>query len=585
MGEVVGRTDEILRRLLKRIATNDGHSDLKKAADSLVHHEWEEVKNRIEFYGELTQLLHRQPLDLKAIKASIDSKGSVLLGGHSSLRAQVNDFIASEDKAKRLIHELIAYGEQVPNAQKIDTFIDQSVSLAFYKKKNQKPDLASAGLFASVLLCAVFPDNFVDFRQDRWRILAKNFELELTPQKVSYSEMLIWAGRVARDFARTPTFLNYFGTDNASWIVAGLAYLLKKEEHLNKLVDEVRTEITPLPPGDFSMEITREMIWDVLQNHNPQVILQGPPGSGKTYLAEQVIRYVARSEKVEDYRLTKLRNNSAPDGSSVIWDIVQFHPSYSYEDFVRGLVTKPTENGIIFRAENRILAEAAELAEKYPLTPVILILDEVNRADLARVLGELLYSMERGRRGEPVASQYGVGDPPDRTLRLPNNLYLIGTMNTADRSIALVDYAIRRRFSFFSVLPKVEIVEEFYRNPDAHCGDKVVAEQLGPKVRALYQAIFGMFDGIRDADDIRIGHSYLLVQGIRNGEPLSEKEWAVSIAFRFAFEVVPMLSEYQKERRLRDGVEEIAVDGQSFSLNLANQNQTRSALEKWLAME
>jgi 5-methylcytosine-specific restriction protein B len=158
-------------------------------------------------------------------------------------------------------------------------------------------------------------------------------------------------------------------------------------------------------------------------------------------------------------------------------------------------------------------------------------------------------------------------------------------MNTADRSIALVDYAIRRRFSFFSVLPKVEIVEEFYRNPDAHCGDKVVAEQLGPKVRALYQAIFGMFDGIRDADDIRIGHSYLLVQGIRNGEPLSEKEWAVSIAFRFAFEVVPMLSEYQKERRLRDGVEEIAVDGQSFSLNLANQNQTRSALEKWLAME
>jgi 5-methylcytosine-specific restriction protein B len=158
-------------------------------------------------------------------------------------------------------------------------------------------------------------------------------------------------------------------------------------------------------------------------------------------------------------------------------------------------------------------------------------------------------------------------------------------MNTADRSIALVDYAIRRRFSFFSVLPKVQIVEEFYSKPEAHCGDKVIAKRLKPKVSELYRAIFDMFDGTRDADDIRIGHSYLLVQGTRNGEPLSEKEWAASIAFRFAFEVVPMLSEYQKERRLRDGVEEIAVDGQSFSLSLANQNQTRSALEKWLAME
>jgi len=581
----VGRTDNILRRLLNRIAANDGHSDLKKAADSLVHHEWEEVKNRIEFYGELGQLLRRQPLDLRAIKTSVNSTGKVVLGGHASLHARVNDFIASEDEAKRLIQELIAYGEQVPTAQRIDSFIDQSVSLAFYKRNDKKPDRASAALFASVLLCASFPDSFVDFRQYRWKNFAESFELELLPKRLTYGEMIIWAGRAAAKFVRTPTFRSYFGTENANRIVAGLAYLFTKEEKLTRLVDEVRAEIAPWPTGGDNMEITREMIWDVLQNHNPQVILQGPPGSGKTHMAEQVIRYVAGSESVEDYRLSKVRNIFASEAGPVIWDIVQFHPSYSYEDFVRGLVTETTENGIIFRAKNRILAEAAEMAEKYPLTPVILILDELNRADLARVLGELIYSMERGRRGEPVASQYGVGDPPDRTLRLPKNLYLIGTMNTADRSIALVDYAIRRRFSFFSVLPKVEIVEEFYKNPDAHFGDKAVAEQLRPKVRALYRAIFDMFDGIRDADEIRLGHSYLLVQGTRNGEPLSKKEWAASIAFRFAFEVVPMLSEYQKERRLRDGVEEIAVDGQSFSLSLANQNHTQSALEKWLAME
>lgn len=334
------------------------------------------------------------------------------------------------------------------------------------------------------------------------------------------------------------------------------------------------------------MAITPEEIWDVLQNHNPQVILQGPPGSGKTYLAERVIEHLAGSQDLESCRLTALRDGHAQSDSPVFWEIIQFHPSYSYEDFVRGLVTLPTEKGIVFQAQDRILAEAAKVAIDHPQTPVILVLDEINRADLSRVLGELIYALERDRRGAPVSSQYAAGNPPDRTLRLPRNLYLIGTMNTADRSIALVDYAIRRRFSFFSILPRIEAVETFYKAGGLHDGDEASATQIGPRVVELYRAIYELFDGLGDsADDIRIGHSYFLVKGSRNGEHLSLADWADAIAFRFAFEVLPMLAEYRKEQRIPDGQNEIEVAGQRFSLKLSAQSLTRSNVKQWLMQE
>lgn len=333
------------------------------------------------------------------------------------------------------------------------------------------------------------------------------------------------------------------------------------------------------------MEITPNVVWDILRNHNPQVILQGPPGSGKTYLAEKVVELVADSELVEPYRLGALEEEAESQNVPLLWDIVQFHPSYGYEDFVRGLMTEATDQGIVFQVQDRILTEAAKAAELHSDIPVILILDEINRADLARVLGELIYALERERRGVPVSSQYAVGDPPDRTLRLPPNLYLIGTMNTADRSIALVDYAIRRRFSFLSILPRVEVVEAFYEAPIQHEGEKEIADRLAPRVTTLYRAVYTLFDDISDADDIRIGHSYFLVKGIRDYEPLSLVDWADAIAFRFAFEVLPMLSEYRKERRLPDGAEEIEVGGQAFSLLLSRQNETWAAMRDWLAQE
>lgn len=583
----MSRTNMILRQLLEEIAVEQ-QCDLEGAAKWLVGHEWDEVTGvRREFYEELGGLLRTEPLDLRAIQKSIQTKGDTILGGFSGYRARLNDFF-KQDEAGQLIRDLIGDGSRIPDADVIDSFVKSAVRLAFHGPGGKPRDASGAAKFASVLLTAVFPNHFVDFVHEHWRWMATNFELGMIPvqKTTNYGERLLWAGRVAKQFARTPTFRRYFPTERANWTVAGLVYLFSNNKELKSLVEKICARLPMQVKGDFGMAITPEEIWDVLQNHNPQVILQGPPGSGKTYLAERVIEHLAGSQDLESCRLTALRDGHAQSDSPVFWEIIQFHPSYSYEDFVRGLVTLPTEKGIVFQAQDRILAEAAKVAIDHPQTPVILVLDEINRADLSRVLGELIYALERDRRGAPVSSQYAAGNPPDRTLRLPRNLYLIGTMNTADRSIALVDYAIRRRFSFFSILPRIEAVETFYKAGGLHDGDEASATQIGPKVVELYRAIYELFDGLGDsADDIRIGHSYFLVKGSRNGEHLSLADWADAIAFRFAFEVLPMLAEYRKEQRIPDGQNEIEVAGQRFSLKLSAQSLTRSNVKQWLMQE
>jgi hypothetical protein len=580
----MGTTDRTLRRLLGKIAEKEGLADLDAAANLLRSH-WDEVIGiRREFFTTLKPLLLQDPLDVETLRKSV--QGNDLFGGHSSTRMRVTAFFEHEQAAS-LIRDLVGDGKNPPGAERIDAFVREAVKIAFHSKGGTRRYRSGAALLASVLLTAVYPDQFVDFRKNRWDAMARDFELEPAPE-AGYGELLPWAGRIAREFAATPTFQRVFDTPHPNWVVAGLAFMFAKDDqdlNLVGLIRQVRAELEQISEGGYwGMEITPEVIWDILRHHNPQVILQGPPGSGKTYLAEQVIAWVADSEIVEPYRLgvgTPEEEADAP----LLWDVVQFHPSYGYEDFVRGLVTEETEQGIVFKARNRILAQSAEAAERHPDIPVLLILDEINRADLARVLGELIYALERERRGEPISSQYAVEG--DRTLRLPRNLYLIGTMNTADRSIALVDYAIRRRFSFLSILPRVEVVEAFYEAPTRHEGNQAVAERLADKVTALYRKVYALFDKVTDADDIRIGHSYFLVKGTRPGDedPLSLFDWADAIAFRFAFEVLPMLAEYRKERRLLDNVTTIEIADQTFSLLLREQNETWVAVRAWLAQE
>lgn len=174
-----------------------------------------------------------------------------------------------------------------------------------------------------------------------------------------------------------------------------------------------------------------------------QLIFYGPPGTGKTYLAKELAKFFAMNpEDREEDGMVK---------------IVQFHPSYAYEDFVQGFRPQASGEGAAqFALVDGPLLEIARIAESQPDVKQVLIIDEINRGNVAKVLGELYFLLEY--RDEAIQLQYSSDD-----FKLPENLWIIGTMNTADRSIALIDAALRRRFYFVPFFPDRPPIEGLLR--------------------------------------------------------------------------------------------------------------------------
>jgi hypothetical protein len=187
-----------------------------------------------------------------------------------------------------------------------------------------------------------------------------------------------------------------------------------------------------------------------LLDGSPQIILTGPPGTGKTYGAKKVAEHVLRTQGVEDTE-SNIR-------------IVQFHPSYGYEEFVEGLRPESTENGFRFAPKLGILIQMA-LGVLDDKKPRVLIIDEINRANIPRVFGELMYLLEyRDSKIDLMHSE---------KFSLPPNLYIIGTMNTADRSVQGIDLALRRRFDFFELKPDVRVLRNWYKDKENQLGESL----------------------------------------------------------------------------------------------------------------
>ncbi|PTJ79310.1 AAA family ATPase [Staphylococcus kloosii] len=238
------------------------------------------------------------------------------------------------------------------------------------------------------------------------------------------------------------------------------------------------------------------------------IILKGVPGVGKTFTIKSL--------------LSRSFDNIGENGI----EMIQFHQSYSYEEFIEGL--KPQMDGS-FEAEKGIFYDISKRAQDDPDNNYFLVIDEINRGNLSKIFGELMMLIENDKRDSYVVKlAYS-----KELFTVPNNLYIIGTMNTADRSLTLVDYALRRRFAFFTLEPAFD-TEKF--NKFLVENMKLEKKQLNKinntmtKINRIIEHTLG--------NDFIIGHSYFVVN---EGEVNDFAEWYDDIV---TFEIIPMIEEY-----------------------------------------
>ena len=419
----------------------------------------------------------------------------------------------------------------------------------------------------------------------------------------------------------------YYDEDREEFLHCRKVKWLKKGEWQtdDNLVLKVLTNIKNNQKGKKYLDIMNKQENNNIINllrYKPQIILQGPPGTGKTREAKRITK-----------ALLGLGEDENLEGNEQ-FKLIQFHPSYSYEDFVRGIIAENTNDNILYVTKDKILAEFAKKAFEAPLLPIkwedfrdflekerkekgevyfdgdsnlkyesikdgklfysskrldtiqynedtgeitelndrnfdlvgihieafcqkniddnfisfkknqkkqdgywntitdyfikwannfkkkkpyVLVIDEINRANLSAVLGELIYALEY--RGEAVQSMYAIEG--ENNLILPPNLYIIGTMNTADRSVGHIDYAIRRRFAFVNILPK-DLTDEL--------GDQFEG--------ALFAKVTNLFNTNLSSEfkkeEVQLGHSYFITKN-------------TPIDIRWEYEIKPILLEYVKD--------------------------------------
>jgi hypothetical protein len=284
------------------------------------------------------------------------------------------------------------------------------------------------------------------------------------------------------------------------------------------LVDGLNVETLEhlLPTDDTNLSVANRIHWqegrllevlDSLTDESPQIVLAGPPGTGKTYVSRFIAsQLLGVPGQIDDERIS----------------IVQFHPTYGYEDFVEGLRPVAKEGSIVFdTVPGSIVKLAKEIYQDGE--PRVLIIDEINRANIARVFGELMYLLEY--RDEKIDLMLHQG------FMLPRQLYIIATMNTADKSTRVMDAALRRRFDFFQLNPDVGVLRGHY---ESGLAENAIGEEL-------YNGFVKLNERLgEDLDQHRlIGHSYFMADYFDFD----------SLRSRWSRQIAPLLSEYFYERQ------------------------------------
>lgn len=262
----------------------------------------------------------------------------------------------------------------------------------------------------------------------------------------------------------------------------------------------------------FSVSLSNEMdiknISDLLTTGNQAVILWGPPGTGKTYESMAVVEELLKidrpsnqtseEKKKFDEEIEKkylFSKQSKFEDNQGYYEIIQFHPNYTYEDFIGGVSPKITRRDVSYELRQGVFYKFCKKAQKNLNQEYIFIIDEINRAELSAVFGELLFALEyRGKH---------INLPHFGSFTIPENVYIIGTMNNVDKSLVTFDLALRRRFGFFKLMPKLDAIDKVLKG-------KVVSTSLKKYVNKCKELNKKIISDLDLGEDYQIGQAYFL---------------------------------------------------------------------------